>query len=96
MIQKFLIQSLKLSMIVIVIAAASTVALADESSATVIDKGYICWAHGQQNFGGPAGPIMMTVVGYGATEFEAMSDAHQRCLSSGLQMCGIDACFKRR
>ena len=90
MTKKILILSLTL------IAAAATAAFADETTTAPADKGYVCWARGQENFGGPAGSFTMTVVGYGATEFDATHDALQRCYASGLQMCTVDSCFKRR
>jgi len=78
------------------LAAVATAAFADETSTAPADKGYVCWARGQQTLGGPVGSVSFTVVGYGATEYDAMHDATQRCFASGLQMCMIDTCFKRR
>ena len=55
---------------------------------------WTCYAEGEDNPGGPGGPIWETVSGVGATQFEAADNALQSCLDLGLQMCLVNDCLQ--
>jgi hypothetical protein len=77
--------------IVLISGLAAKSALADGGTGS---STWTCEAMGQQQEGGPVGPIILTTQGSGATEFDANDAAIQSCMEEGLQMCSVTDCFQ--
>jgi hypothetical protein len=53
---------------------------------------WTCTVSGETSVGGPVGQVWQTVMGHGATQFEAQDNAMNTCYGEGLQQCSPGTC----